>query len=135
MMFIIFCCADPCRLAASCAALQHGDDNRNWQNVQGSGATGRESRARARDEIHGYVEHAVIGKQKRHLDEERETSPGGIHAFLFVEAEISWFISALRGSRRLYFLYFSWMDLICGATRCILSMDFICVRRSGSRAR
>ena len=27
-------------------------------------------------------------------------------------------LGALRGSRRLYFLYFSWMALICGATRC-----------------
>ena len=35
----------------------------------------------------------------------------------------------------LYFLYFSWIDLICGATRCIFSIDFICVTRSGNSAR
>ncbi len=43
-------------------------------------------------------------------------------------------MGALRGSRRLYFLYFSWIALICGATRCIFSIDFICVMRSGSSA-
>ena len=35
----------------------------------------------------------------------------------------------------MYFLYFSWIALICGATRCIFNIDFICESRNGSRAR
>ena len=45
---------------------------------------------------------------------------------------ISLFMSALRGSLILYFLYFSWMALIWGAAFCILSADFIWKIRSGS---
>ena len=35
----------------------------------------------------------------------------------------------------LYFLYFSWIALICGAAFCIFSADFICEMRNGNRAR
>ena len=35
----------------------------------------------------------------------------------------------------LYFLYFSWMALICGATFCIFSADFMLEMRRGSSAR
>ena len=51
--------------------------------------------------------------------------PTGFTPSALYSAEISSFISCLRGSRMLYFLYFSWMALICGATFCIFSADFI----------
>src|SRR6267154_1537943 len=61
--------------------------------------------------------------------------PAGFTPSFLYRALISSFIGALRGSRRLYFLYFSWMALICGATRCIFNIDFIDVMRSGSNNR
>ena len=61
--------------------------------------------------------------------------PTGFTPSALYSAETSWFISCLRGSRMLYFLYFSWMALICGATFCIFSADFMLEMRKGSSAR
>jgi hypothetical protein len=61
--------------------------------------------------------------------------PAGLAPSFLYSAEISVFISARRGSRIGYFLYFSWMAFICGCSFCIFSAERMLVMRNGNSAR